>query len=35
MRVANERGDLRALIDAIVHTPAFRSPAAIDQGHSE
>lgn len=30
-RVAAEDGDIVALIDAIVHTPAFRSPAPLEE----
>ncbi|MCA9652178.1 MAG: DUF1592 domain-containing protein, partial [Myxococcales bacterium] len=30
-RVASESGDLHLLIDAIVHTPAFRSPAPLEE----
>jgi hypothetical protein len=30
-RVHAQRGDLRMLIDAIVHTPGFRSPAALEE----
>ncbi len=33
--VMAQSGDLRALIDAIVHTPAFRSPAVIEDGASQ
>jgi len=30
-RVAADQGDLHALVDAIVHTPGFRSPAALEE----
>jgi hypothetical protein len=30
-KVASQGGDLTALVDAIVHTPAFRSPAALEE----
>lgn len=30
-RVSAQQGDLHALVDALVHTPAFRSPAALEE----